>query len=489
MKYSRPILILITCILFFFNFKGEIIPVNNGMGWDGRLYGNYTAMLDSAIIEKKINEYRFQRILMSVVLNKTMKAFNIDFTIANIVLGFKIFNLIFLLIALLYYLLISRKLGFTPINEMLGLAALFWCFPILKIPGYNPIITDVGAFAMGMMVVYHFFSNHRIVNICLILLGSFVYPTFLLFGLLVIFPREAYTSSDKTYRKDRIIFPLLYLLIFCIAYFGYQAEFSDTYANINPTNKNMLWLSILIAVSYCYFIGAFFPDFQKIKEAFQKINWLYVIPLIGIFIFVKYLTHTYATPQPQQMSTGRYIINIMKQSVANPGVFIVSHIIYFGLIPIILIWMKTQIVAVIRANGYGLTILLIGIGFMSLGSESRQLINFYPLFVILVILALQNMKPIKPIVAYGFVIVSLLLSRFWYIIGTEGDLSTKLLEYPAQRYFQFFGPWMNNQVYLQNFVIVISILFGFLILQKTGNLFELKELKSKLKPATHKKRK
>ena len=488
MKYIRPLLIIITCLLFFLNFKGEIIPVNNGMGWDGRLYAYYTAQLDSAIQEKRINEYRFQRILMSVVLNKSMKAMNIEFSVDNTVMAFKVFNLLFLLIALLYYFLISRKLGFTPLNEMLGLAALFWCFPILKIPGFNPIITDVGAFSLGIMVVYHFLCNHRIVNIFLILLGSFVYPTFLLFGLLIIFPRESYSSKDNAYRPERLILPSLYLLVFLVAYFGYQNDFSDTYADVNPTNSKALWLSILIALAYCYFIGAFLPDFKRTKEIFQKINWLYLIPIIGIFVIIRYLTHNYASPQPQQMSTGRYIINIMKQSVANPGVFIVAHIIYFGWLPILLIWLKKPIVTTIRANGYGLSILLAGVGFMSLGSESRQLINFYPLFVILVIMSLQNIKAINQIVVFGFAFSSLLLSRFWYVFGS-GDISKNLLKYPAQRYFQFFGPWMSNEAYLQNLLITGFVFLVFLILQKTGYLFEIAQIKSKVTTGINKKRK
>ena len=106
--------ILITIILLFLNFKGELIEVNDGAGWDGRLYASYTAHLNESIAQKGINEYRFQRILMSVALNKTMKAFNVDFTVPNVVMGFKIFNLVFLLIALLYYYLISNKLKLTP---------------------------------------------------------------------------------------------------------------------------------------------------------------------------------------------------------------------------------------------------------------------------------------------------------------------------------------------------------------------------------------
>ena len=498
MNITRIVLILSTCLLFFFNFKGELIPVNEGLGWDGRLYAAYTAHIDEYIVQKGINEYRFQRILMPVILSKTMKALGIQLTdpkdpnspnTPNMVMGFRVFNLVFLLLGLFYFILISKKLKLTPVNEIIGFAALFWCFPALKMPGYNPIITDVGAFTMGLMVTYHFLCNHRIVNLILILLGSFVYPTFILFGLLLIFPKEEYTSETKPFRIERFILPILFLIIFAWAYFGNYKEFSDTYAEVKGTNNSALGISIVLALLYSYFIGAFLPDFNKIKEIFSKVKWLYLIPIIGIFLLVKYLTVTYAVPRPEQMSGGRYLINIMKQSVANPAVFYVSHIIYLGWLPLLIIWMGKQVVIAIRANGYGLTILFAGVGLMSLGSETRQLINFYPLLVIVVLIALQQMRPVKPWVAYLFAISALILSRFWYSINADGDISKKLLEYPAQRYFQVFGPWMSDQAYMMNLVVVLMAAATFFILHKSGNLFELSIAKPKPKQVISKKRK
>lgn len=489
MNLFRPIGIIITCILLYINFVGEKIPVNNGQGWDGRLYASYAAHLDESIQQKTINEYRFQRILMSVVLNKSMKALNIEFTVDNTVMAFKVFNLFFLLLALLYYYLISNKLGLSEINEFLGLAGLFWCFPVLKLSGYNPIITDIGAFSIGMMITYHFLCDHKILNLALILLGSFVYPTFFLFGLLVLFPRESYTSESKPFRLERFILPVIYILLFAWAYLGHYDEFSDTYAEVNGTNNKALFISIIIALFYTYLIGAFLPDLNKAGEAVKKINWWYVIPVVGIFVLVKYLTANYATPQPAQMSSGRYLINVMKQSVANPGVFFIAHVIYIGWLPLIMIWMGKEIIATIKENGYGVAILFAGVGLMSLGSETRQLINFYPLLVIIVLIALQKKTSLKPWVVIAFGITSLILSRFWYTINVDGDMSRNLLQGPAQRYFQVFGPWMSDSSYVINLLIVFLAGMTFFILQKSGNLFELSIKKPKLKPATNKKRK
>ncbi|HNA40850.1 MAG TPA: hypothetical protein PLP81_02075, partial [Saprospiraceae bacterium] len=64
--------ILITLALLFYGYRGELIDVNEGAGWDGRLYASYTAHLDRSLEEKAINSYRFQRVLTSVVINKVM---------------------------------------------------------------------------------------------------------------------------------------------------------------------------------------------------------------------------------------------------------------------------------------------------------------------------------------------------------------------------------------------------------------------------------
>ncbi len=489
MNVFRIFGIIVTLALLFLNYKSELIEVNDGAGWDGRLYASYTAHLDESIAQKAVNEYRFQRILMSVVLNKTMKAFNIPFTVPNVVEGFRIFNLLLILVALLYYFLISRKLELSPELEFLGLIFLFWCYPILKMPGFNPIITDVGAFSMGMMVSYHFLCNHRLINILLILLGSFVYPTFVLFGFLLIFPKEAYNSSNFKLRPERFILPTLFSICFLIAYVGFYDQFSDTYADVNPTNKKALFLSFLFALAYCYYIGAFMPDFKNIREAILKIKWIYILPVVLIFGLVKYLTSTYASPQPLQMSGGRYIINIMKQSVANPGVFLVSHIIYFGWLPLMIGLAGKEMVQAIKNQGYGLAILFAGVGFMSLGSESRQLINFYPLLVIIALIAFKSKEKLKPWVLLLFGISALALSRFWYSINGAGDIGKNLLQFPAQRYFQVFGPWMSNETFFMNLVISLIGLGAIFLLHKTGNLFDNVTVVSRVSTKTIKKRK
>lgn len=481
--------ILITLALLFFNYKGELIEVNDGAGWDGRLYASYTAHLDESIAQKAINEYRFQRILPSVILNKTMLALNIPFTVPNVVAGFRLFNLILLLIALGYYFLISLKLKFSPEIEFLGLVFLFWSYPVLKMPGFNPIITDVGAFAMGMMVSYHFLCNHRLINILLILLGSFVYPTFILFGLLLIFPKEPYASSEQKFRPERFILPALFVLSFGIVYLGYYDQFSDTYADVNPTNKKALFISFLLALVYTYLIGGFMPDIKNFKDAISKVKWVYIIPVVLIFGFVKYLTSTYASPQPLQMSSGRYIINIIKQSVANPAVFFISHVIYFGWLPLLAGFTGKEIIQAIKNQGYGLAILLAGTGYMALGSESRQLINFYPLVVIVVLMGLQSKQPLKPWVIALLGISSLVLSRFWYSINGAGDIGKNLLQFPAQRYFQVFGPWMSNSTFFINLVICMMAFGVIFILHKTGNLFEPVKFAAQVSTKNIKKRK
>ncbi|MCC7150348.1 MAG: hypothetical protein IT216_14095 [Saprospiraceae bacterium] len=480
--------ILITLALLFFGYRGELIDVNEGAGWDGRLYASYTAHLDRSLEEKAINSYRFQRVLMSVVINKVMKAMDIPFTVPNIVAGFRLFNLLLLMLGLLYYYLISRRLKLSAELEFLGLAALFWCYPVLKMPFFNPIITDAAAFTMGLMVTYHFLCNHRIVNVLLILAGSFIFPTFILFGLLLLFPAEEFKANTSPKRAERFVLPALFLIAFVVVYFGYQSQFADTYSNINPTNRKLLPVSFLLALGYMYLIGTYLPDFSNFRDALSKVKWIYLVPIVLIILFIKYMTATYTSPNPENIGGARYFINIVKQSVANPGVFLVSHIIYFGWLPLMLVFAGKEMVNAIRSLGYGVAILFAGVGFMSLGSESRQLINFYPLFVVAALLALQKKQALKPWVLALFGVSSLVLSRFWYSITGYGDLGVNLTEWPAQRYFQVFGPWMSNSTYAMNLFICLIAAVAIFILQKTGNLFDPISVKSVVRTNPTKKR-
>ena len=157
--------------------------------------------------------------------------------------------------------------------------------------------------------------------------------------------------------------------------------------------------------------------------------------------------------------------------------------------PLLLVFAGKEMVKVIRNYGYGLAILFAGVGFMSLGSESRQLINFYPLFGVLALVALQSKQMLKPWVLVVLGLSSLILSRFWYTINGAGDIGKNLLQFPAQRYFQVFGPWMSNETFMTNFVICIMAFGSLFLLNKTGQLFDPVELKIVLQTKASKKRK
>ena len=288
---------------------------------------------------------------------------------------------------------------------------------------------------------------------------------------------------------ERLVLPALFLIAFVVVYFGFQNQFADTYSNINPTNRKLLFISVLLALGYMYQIGAFLPDFSNFKDALSKVKWIYLVPIVLIILFIKYMTATYTSPNPENIGGGRYLINIVKQAVANPGVFLVSHIIYFGWLPLMLIFAGKEMVNAIRSLGYGVAILLAGVGFMSLGSESRQLINFYPVFVVAALLALQKKQALKPWVLALFGVSSLILSRFWYSITGYGDLGVNLTEWPAQRYFQVFGPWMSNSTYAMNLFICLIAVSVILILQKTGNLLDPIPVKSVVQTKPTNKRK
>ncbi len=65
MKWSWLIVLI---VLFagpvIWSWDSDTIPVNNGFGWDGNMYGMYTQYLPEAIEQGAINRFRMQRMLV-----------------------------------------------------------------------------------------------------------------------------------------------------------------------------------------------------------------------------------------------------------------------------------------------------------------------------------------------------------------------------------------------------------------------------------------
>lgn len=111
MKKKRIILLaLFIIVLFVFQaFLGEKIIVNKGLGYDGL---EYTAVSESGpklIVEKRLDSYRLQRTLPSLLINYTFTFLKLPITDKSVLNGFNIFDLILLISSVIVWLRILKK--------------------------------------------------------------------------------------------------------------------------------------------------------------------------------------------------------------------------------------------------------------------------------------------------------------------------------------------------------------------------------------------
>jgi hypothetical protein len=132
-------------------------------------------------------------------------------------------------------------------------------------------------------------------------------------------------------------------------------------------------------------------------------------------------------------------------AVSVPGVFFVAHVVFYGPVIWLALFLWRPTCRLIREHGVGLT-LNIALGLiLGLCSESRGIINFLPLLVPFVNKATDSLHwgPRQ----YGLVVLATLVSsRIWLTIN-QGPFVGRPLRFPDQLLFMCVGPWMSYGMY------------------------------------------
>jgi hypothetical protein len=174
--------------------------------------------------------------------------------------------------------------------------------------------------------------------------------------------------------------------------------------------------------------------------------------ILGIFVFYGVL-HLMALGKSDQ-TFKEFTLNLILRPLHAPFNFLVSHFVYFGMLIPLAILFFNRLFREVGKLGMGFTFVFLMALLLALNSESRLVINFVPFLLIPLLKAVR----IYSLLAKDLWIltgINLLLSKAWYNINVPGiaeafenkDVSV-YLQFPAQRYFQHFGPWQSPQMYL-----------------------------------------
>ena len=489
-NFHKPLLVLVLLLLLLKAFYSEKMIVNMGLGWDGATFADMTKNIFQHLKTNFINSYYLQRTFVPLVLHIILSFFNIEFTTPNIIKAYEYFNIFCITVSAIYFFLISKKLKLSRNEEVIGFASLFFCFPIIKFGLFYPVLMDIPAYALAILFLYYYLNQKKIICFIIILIGSFVFPTFILLSLLLIFnsnSKDNLLPGDETKKTKWAIFINGFLRVgFCFALpllliymlIGLYYNFSFDSVHMTSTAlilKNLIkWLSFLTALVYLVYMIYYPKEVFDYRKLFSKLNFSALFFSIFIFISTSFIVKYFSSGIPSLLTLETYLLNIIKQVGNNPFNFLAAHVFYYGLIPLMLLLLIKDIKHEILKISYGMLTFFSLVIFFSVGNESRQLINYYPFLVLLVLLVLNKYWNVSGLFSILYCLACLALSHFWYNINAVSKGYTyykdfpSFFKFPVQRYFMFHGPWVSNTMYMIHIAICLALfLLIFYAIKKT----------------------
>lgn len=490
MKQSiiRLSLILLLFVLVTFSGLYERVPVNDGSGWDGKLYREIATNFDSIMEQGGLSSYYVAKSLPFVTIYAINQVLNIS-PASRLLFVFLYVSLVLGIVG--FYKIVKYKQLSLP-AEIVAFALCFYIYPVLKLIGYYPWSGDHFAYPLGIWIYYFFLSGQKNKMLLLSIVGAFVWQSILPISvLLYILPDEPFSVIDGrnvTKIQNRIHWALKILLCIMVCSlplirmcFAINREGYSVIPSYLSYNRI---LSIVGMVVYVIVIlkPLNFNIINALNTLWRHIKWKNVV--IGILTYVSVNSIIYLLANPlvdSPVSTMEIIKRILFEPFGDkPLKFLECHLIYYGLLLPFLIVFYKEVLSFIGKAG----ISYLGVFFFTLvmltQCESRFVINLIPFIVFPIVVYLSSVE-LKRWIPLCVIFCQLFFSRIWYKINVEGIESALLydnhLQYElsnlAQRYFVAHGPWQGTRAYCIYASLFIIILF-LLIIGRKYNFFTKK---------------
>ncbi len=461
------ILFLLLSTLIVLGWFGERIPSHDQTGWDGYHYAHYVIDLPQQLVNGEIDSYHFYRLMPCFIVYLLLKLFHYDPNSVNVVHAFLALNTLLILLSALYYFVLCKHFKIKIQAEIIGFCGLFFNFAILKNSFYYPVLTDVFAFAFGFFVVGEFMRKRWLTIFFAFILGTFSYPLFFITSFVLLIKSKSSvveTMMLKIFSYAKWVIPIIISLVFIIYLtIGKQLITPNYYFELDK-----VWLigGFPLVLFYLYKIFDIKISFQE--NIFNKNSELKTI--IGILVFVatyfllNYLIKSFTIPE-NDFTPSTFLWIIFQQAIAKPFSFLVSHFIYFGPIILLMIFYYKKIILEASEFGWQFLVYIFIYLLLGIGSESRQFMNAWPAFVLLLVMAINKIIFNKNLVT-AFVIISLFQSHFWLQINRPKIYESYIYDkFPEQFFFMHHGPFASDVSYIINVTtfVLFALLFGFAI--------------------------
>jgi hypothetical protein len=436
------------------------ITVGDGFGWDGKLYRAFAENFWEAR-RGGLSDYCAGRVAPSLLLHYTLRAVSAPPTKANLLHGFEVMDVLLLVGSAWLWTRVARRMGLGPTGLWFGFIGAFANFFALKAVSYYPTLTDVPAFFLGWAMLAAYLRGSAWLLVVLTLVGRFTWPMALPMGaILLLFPKSpSGTSNDEPAPRIPLSWragALAAVPALAVGCFVGQvmAKGIPLIAGHNgmPGLFKPAW-PLSLAGSCVYLAVALFLLFRATPSllgffTYARLlgrwsTYLKLAILVGLALVVKPL----ATRGPDPIDAVTFLKYVAWYSVAAPLKFLVAHVDYYGPVVLVLVLGWRAVARAIGAAGTGIGWVVALAVMLSLNSESRHLVMFVPFLVAFAAKAVDEQPPARRTL-WIFAGLSILASKAWLVIGTD-----------VQLYLSNFGPWMSNERYALDGVVLLVLAF------------------------------
>jgi hypothetical protein len=477
----RLLLITSLFIIVVSNTLGEKV-YNDGAGWDGLFYRHVAYTFTNDIVDKQYNSYYIQRIAPFAILNIVFSVLSIAKTHYTLLIGMNVFNIVILLLGVYWFFKVVSHTKFTSSSEIIFFSLLFYTFPVLKLSGYYPFLTDPTALVLGIGQLRFYLEKKDFHLFLVSAFGAFVWPTSFLVGMiLLLISRDSFDLFDGIFVNEtdsflldtcKVIAPLIpvaffvTLMVYCMLDGrDIKCVYSNAIMITSFSNPVMLTISLLCIYLYGYFVFKLINTSLviSVRNILKNTGWKRFLLFFIVWFSFHWLIKSLANSE-HSFGISTLLFGLVLRPTTDPFVFLECHFVYFGLmIPLLILFWK-DFLKWISSLGYAFSIVMGILFIFSFTTESRTFINLIP-FLLYALLISMNKH--NPTLSFALIVMflNLLISRFWYRINTEDIVEAfskpglDYLQFPAQRYFMNFGPWQSHEMYYLFMALLIACFF------------------------------
>lgn len=487
-------------------FYAEIVPDNDGLGWDGVIYNSMVLSFPSNLFDNSLSPYYAARLLPIAFC----KLFLITFTLfgfdINVVDSFKILNVLsFGVILIVWY-----KIALSKFNDLLlmflGLVLIFVNFIFIKQSTFLPVTIDIFALAFAFLIVYANIAKSFNGLVVIAALSAFVWQLNFYYGLLslLFFGVKIQISNlpKITWKYSLAALPLCLIVLFLIGiHQSYIKEliilFMEDFRRLlifSPSWSSKVSVDMIFVKMQQFVTGI--PALILVLPFVLSFFWILAISLSKylkclhkqnlifcglVLVLAKTLIWLVSNPNVIGGNTFLTLGQWAFFPLAQPYTFyssLLSPLLLYGCgVALFLYWPTASVRAMSEISLSSLIIFILSLPLI-LPTEPRYILSIFPILTVCVCMSLKQRVSLSPLFVLLVFILNLLLSKFYIDLqakqwgSADGSLE-QLFILPRQLLFSTYGPWMSFESYqIQSIITIISMVCLSLFVKKfvTNNL-------------------